>query len=189
MKKITEIEIIGEARQRLEQAKASLQSAFDEHSRARARLDEVVEKKQQVASDIEILQLTFDPVRDGDVAKLATKRQQLELLEREHNKANAAFGPVMKEIDRQGRGAASALRDAVQPFYREHLDEVAKVFEPFYENPQRARYAAGNCDQLTAMSNRLAMLRGEPGTAGDVMERINKTLDGDMTWLTGNGAK
>lgn len=187
MKNVTEIKIDDEARNRLQAARDGLQAAFDAHKEANGQLDKLKTKRDSVADAIEFGRPNvFD---DAAVEKFSAKKTQLALLDTELAKARAALGPIGKEIDRQARGAASALRDSVQSFYQECLAEAAKAFEPYYESPQRARYAARNCDQLTAMSNRLSMLRGEPGTAGDVLERINKTLDGDASWLTGNGAK
>ncbi len=160
---------------------------FAAHTEATSRLDTLQAKRDSVAAAIEFGRP--DPLDDAAVAKFVAKKQQLTLLDNELAKARAAFNLADFEarIQRAAGWAAVALRGAIMPVRDAKVAEIIELLLPYCENEARARHLALSTDAVAAMSNRLSLLRLDTSNDADVSEWLDRTLNGDVTWLLWRG--
>lgn len=176
------MKLTSEQRERLEAARAQIQQKLAAHDTAQDALAKLEAKIEEVASEIARLERTVDPLDDGQVLTLTTKKNQLALL-------RSRTAPAKRLIDEAREAAEFAVRwreqdilmEVWQREYRARLDGIVAAFRPFYTDDTTARIAATN----TPAAQRV-MLRQSSGNyslevARRLVDDITALLDGGRT--------
>jgi hypothetical protein len=189
--KITELKISGDARRQLEAAKDDLQAAFAARDKAKARVEEVEQKRSQVTEAIESQRAALDPLDEAQCRKLTERKEQLALLDGELKKSGAVIAGKNGEILMAARRGASNLRLVLLPIFNARVEEAIGLFSPYYENRAATLSAVRQSSWGTCFVNQLGLLLRVESVleSENILSQLDQTLAGSIAFVFWRGAE